>query len=254
VFALHLSKVSLTKYFQSDNDDYEHTLYWGTSFALMALVFFIYMMRNYIPSNLVYSTAKVTHVLDSFIFWYQFMALVIVVTDRFKFPLFIKTLDSGRVMRLISWVTFILCITVPIMLTNVSPHVHMNTQGLVGFQIVGDYYRDIAYEIFHSGYAFFIAYLLLQIRLKYCYLYAGFIMIGISELIQLYNIVFFYYYNETLQFVEWAFAVVGIFIIFKEISRFITLSRGEARRRRGLVVERRSTDRRNWYDQFNKGV
>lgn len=199
----------------------------------MIVVFTLCLFANCFPRYLAYSLAKTTHFLDTFIFWYQFMALLIVVTDRFKKPLFITSLKDGKIIRSISWIVFILSIIVPVLLTDVPPHIKMNAGGLISFQIVGDLYRDIAYEGFHTIYALFIAWLLFKIRLKYCYLHLGFVFIAISEMTQLINIIFYRYYSEPLQSIEWGLAVVGIFIIFKEVHCFMTMSRQEILRSKG---------------------
>lgn len=254
MFSIYLSTIAIKKYFNTTDDDFEHSLYWGTSFALMTIVFTTCLLNSYIPNVLTYSTSKVIHLLETFIFWYQFMALLIVVTDRFKKPLFIKTLKDGKCMRLVSWIIFIISISVPVMLTNIGshPHIQMNAQGLISFQIVGDFYRDVAYESFHVLYAFFIAFLLNKIRLKYCYLHLGFVFIGLSEITQLLNIVMYKYFNEPLQYIEWGLAIVGIFIIFKEVHSFMTISRQEIIKaklkevEKSLLYDKQIKEFKNW--------
>lgn len=217
IASLYISILALRKYLKMPTN-YEHTLYWGVAFMLTAFVYGL---------NIVFKTTQISD-LNIFLlaitvtfasivaWWLQLYAVLFVIFDSHN-AIIRKKIRVAVFLSLI----LIFIISTFILLYYKSIETPMNIQGLIGLQVLGIKNLDIYFESCFIVIAFTLAVLLFNLKQCGSYLYLGYLLLGVSHIIQLCNICCYNYFNLSLLALEWGIAVSGVLIMFWEIKKII---------------------------------
>jgi hypothetical protein len=174
------------------------------SICLM-ISFFIYLFCDIFgcyTSQLSFSL----HIFDTLIFFVQCRGVIILNN------IFYKEKNINQSITGIFFMTFIMIIISSVGMF-ISPYYSLlENKGLYGLQIIGIRSLDAYFELIHAVFCFLIFSFIPFIKKLYL-LKMGFVAIGISEIIQILNIMSFKYGSTTLFIIEWITAIIGIICI-----------------------------------------
>jgi hypothetical protein len=179
-------------------------LYWGLSFFFAGTGYIIYLINSifYIHNNNI--IAFIIHLNDTFVF---FLQTVIALKIAFVYKDNLKTMRY-KTLRVIMSFLFIFFTSFSIYKYSFIPIQELDTF----LQTIGNKVLDIGFETLHVFSSFLIA-LVLPNVIPYKFVRFGFIFIGVSEILQILNIIFFSYQINYLFIFEWAITIIGMLAI-----------------------------------------
>lgn len=208
---------ALRRYFTT-RFNHTHTLYWGLSFIVIGGGFAIYLVDALVGFGH-YATiaARVVHMSDSLGWWLQLLAVMYSV--GFCSCAQDKVCNKSFCTRKTQRTALMALLLALLMIPAFVPYYYDTsaTQGIITLQRTNAVWLDVFYETIHAAIAFTIVYYVRYAEALGIYLSVGFAFVGISELLQLVNILAYGYTEMSLLNIEWALAVVGMLVIMVEV-------------------------------------
>ena len=205
ITSLYISIITIRTYvFATEN--HSAALYWGSSFALLFIMSSIYLITN-ITNYYSFQLCLAMHILRSFILMSQFKVAVqlYLSTRKHKYACLIS-----RIIK-VSYSIIFPIIFAYILMNIQLPMVPYSQVGLLGLQILGIFNLDLSFEVFHMTLAFLI-FIILPWRYYFLHLQLGFLLLGFSKAIQIYNIISYDYLNSLLHQIEWSMVSVSMIL------------------------------------------
>lgn len=206
-FAGVVAYYGLKNYITADYNKID-SMNWGVSFLLVCIVFLIGLISDFLPIQNFSVLAAITHLTDSFVFVLQFLVAI-----RLRTSIYSKfTEKQNRIIRVISLTTFVLMFSVVIPIHLYNPSTEPSTSWSIQLISSDIHLMDVVLETIHMIMALSI-FLLIPAVLEYKYYKFGILLIGISEGIQLKNMLEHKYLSESCLMLEWFTAVLGVFLM-----------------------------------------
>lgn len=206
------------------------SLHWGVSFFLIGLNFLMYIgIGFFVPTSYI-SHSVAAHFIDSYI-WLTQIAIAIRLWQAYtdKKNLCIRlTRIVAEVLKVVILGCFI------IVMFDALDEMYLPFK--LNMQLLGSQELDMVVETIHAllalGIAIFVPYISFYKLVK-----LGFLLLSISEFIQVYNVASYYYLDQSLLVVEWVLAVIGLFAVLTGVLAVNKMAEDKERRYKERRVE-----------------
>jgi len=183
------------------------SLHWGVSFFLIGLNFIMYIGIGFSQPTSYISHSIAAHFIDSYIWLTQF-AIAVRLWQAYRE----KTNRVVRITRIVAEIVKVSMLTSFIIIVFADIE-NMYLPFKLNMQLLGNKRLDVIVETTHAMLALGIALFVPTISF-YKLVKFGFLLLSVSEFIQVYNVASYYYLKQNLLMMEWILAVIGLFAVF----------------------------------------
>lgn len=201
------------------------SLHWGVSFFLIGLNFIMYIGIGFAAPTSYISHSIVAHFIDSYVWLTQF-AIAVRLWQAYK-ERRNRTVRITRIVAEIAKVALLASFIVIVFADIENMHLPFK----LNMQLLGNQKLDMVVETTHAMLALGIAIFVPTISF-YKLVKFGFLLLSVSEFIQVYNVASYYYLEQNLLMVEWILAVIGLFAVFTGVLAINKLSEAKDQRKK----------------------
>lgn len=180
------------------------SLYWGVSFLLVGINFFVYSLLEIFPPINLTLHAYTCHFIDSYV-WLIQVSIAVRLRQAFND----RSNRTIRITRIISEVVKVILLSA-FLTTSLYNLSFFNADYMNNIQLLGNRRLDFLVEGIHAFIAFSIMILVPSLS-YYNFVKIGAGLVGVSEVLQIVNIYLYQYQNIHFLNAEWITAILGVF-------------------------------------------